>query len=123
MIAYTTVGTNNMDKAKDFYAELLGELDAKPGWTSDTFASFSVGPGQPTFAVCTPFDETAATVGNGTMIALNAGTKAKVDTMYAKALELGGTDEGAPGARVDVFYLAYFRDLDGNKIALFAPNK
>ncbi|GLQ19769.1 VOC family protein [Algimonas porphyrae] len=97
-------------------------LDAKPGWTSDTFASFSTGAGQPTFAICTPFDDNPATVGNGTMIALLAGTKDKVDAMHAKALALGGTDEVAPGLRADVFYLAYFRDLDGNKIALYAPN-
>lgn len=56
------------------------------------------------------------------MIALLAGTKDKVDAMHAKALALGGTDEVAPGLRADVFYLAYFRDLDGNKIALYAPN-
>ena len=36
--------------------------------------------------------------------------------MYAKALELGGTDEGAPGERFPGFYAAYFRDLDGNKL-------
>jgi predicted lactoylglutathione lyase len=37
--------------------------------------------------------------------------------VHAKALELGGTDEGAPGPRGDGFYAAYFRDLDGNKFA------
>ena len=33
------------------------------------------------------------------------------------ALELGATDEGAPGERIPkVFYGAYVRDLDGNKL-------
>jgi len=123
MIAYTTVGTNDMDKAKAFYAELLGELGAKPGWSSDTFTGFSTARDQPSFAICTPFDGNGATVGNGMMVSLMAGTKDKVESMHAKALELGGTDEGAPGVRADAFYMAYFRDLDGNKIALFAPNK
>lgn len=123
MIAYTTVGTNDMDKAKAFYGELLGELGAKPGWSSDTFTGFSIAPNQPSFAICTPFDGQKATVGNGMMVSLLAGTKDKVDSLHAKALALGGTDEGAPGVRADIFYMAYFRDLDGNKIALFAPNK
>ena len=38
----------------------------------------------------------------------------------AKALELGGMCEGAPGLRGaegdQAFYGAYFRDLDGNKL-------
>ncbi len=39
--------------------------------------------------------------------------------LHAKALELGGTDEGAPGPSGDGFYAAYFRDLDGNKLNAF----
>lgn len=42
-----------------------------------------------------------------------------MDQLYAKALELGGTDEGAPGLRGDTFYAGYFRDLDGNKLNAF----
>ena len=61
----------------------------------------------------------AATVGNGTMVALEAKDPAQVDAVYAKAIELGGTDEGAPGERFPGFYAAYFRDLDGNKVCVF----
>ncbi|WP_422396671.1 hypothetical protein [Sphingomonas ginsenosidivorax] len=49
-------------------------------------------------------------------------TRGDVDAIHAKALELGGTDEGAPGIRgddPDGFYGAYFRDLDGNKLTVF----
>ena len=57
------------------------------------------------------------------MAALAAGSRANVDKLYAKALELGGTCEGPPGVRgeegPDAFYGAYFRDLDGNKLAAF----
>jgi hypothetical protein len=38
-------------------------------------------------------------------------------------MELGGSDEGAPGVRGEegprAFYGAYFRDLDGNKLCAF----
>ena len=34
--------------------------------------------------------------------------------------ELGGTNEGDPGSRIeDVFYGAYFRDPDGNKAVFY----
>ncbi len=70
-------------------------------------------------AVCTPHNEEPATVGNGMMIALTVDSTDKVDAVYAKALELGGTDEGEPGPRSETFYGGYFRDLDGNKLVAF----
>jgi predicted lactoylglutathione lyase len=42
-----------------------------------------------------------------------------VDAFYAKAIDLGGTDEGPPGERFEGFYAGYFRDLDGNKLNAF----
>ena len=56
------------------------------------------------------------------MIALLADSRAQVQQLHAKALALGGADEGAPGLRGDDsngFYGAYFRDLDGNKLCVF----
>ena len=73
------------------------------------------------FSVCIPLDEQPATAGNGTMIALAAENPAAVDRLYAKALELGAADEGAPGERQGGFYIGYVRDLDGNKLNFFAP--
>lgn len=42
-----------------------------------------------------------------------------VDTLYAKALSLGATDEGPAGPRGEGFDAGYFRDLDGNKVNVF----
>ena len=70
-------------------------------------------------SITKPFDGNPATVGNGVMVALMVDSTDKVDALYAKAIELGGTDEGAPGARSDNFYAGYFRDLDGNKLNFF----
>jgi predicted lactoylglutathione lyase len=53
------------------------------------------------------------------MVALAAGSRTQVDAIYRKAIELGATDEGAPGPRGDNFYAGYFRDLDGNKLNAF----
>ena len=52
-------------------------------------------------------------------MALRLDCNEAVDAFYAKALELGGTDEGAPGDRGGIFYAGYFRDLDGNKLNAF----
>jgi len=43
----------------------------------------------------------------------------KVDRVHAKALALGGKDEGPAGPRGEGFYGGYFRDLDGNKLNVF----
>ena len=53
------------------------------------------------------------------MVALGVDSRATVDRVYRKALELGGTDEGPAGPRGDDFYAGYFRDLDGNKLSVF----
>ena len=119
MIGYTTVGTNNLEKAAAFYDALLGEVGAGRFMQEDTFVAWAVTPDQPAFSVCRPYDGNPATVGNGTMIALAVDSTGKVDAVYAKAIELGGTDEGPPGPRMDGFYAGYFRDLDGNKLNVF----
>ncbi len=53
---------------------------------------------------------------------MNADFKEQVDAFYAKAIELGSTDEGPPGQRIEGFYAGYFRDLDGNKLNAFCFN-
>ncbi len=119
MIGYTCVGTNDLDKAVHFYSELLGLLGAKPFFKTDRGVGWGVAPDQSMFSVLKPFDGQAATVGNGCMVALSAANPEQVQALHAKALALGGTDEGAPGPRSEKFYGAYFRDLDGNKLAAF----
>lgn len=121
MIGYATVGTNDIDKAAAFYDALLGEMGAQRAMDMDTFKVWSNG-GEAGFSITKPFNEEAATVGNGVMIAIAAPDHATVDKLYAKAIELGAADEGAPGLRGgddSGFYAAYFRDLDGNKLNFF----
>lgn len=123
MIGYTCVGTNDLDKAVGFYGELLGLLGAKPFFKTDRGVGWGVSPDKPMFSVLKPFDGQAATVGNGTMVALAASNPEQVQALHARALALGAADEGAPGPRGDGFYGAYFRDLDGNKLAAFCMQK
>jgi catechol 2,3-dioxygenase-like lactoylglutathione lyase family enzyme len=119
MIGYTCVGTNDLTRAAAFYDDLLSLVGAKHFFESDRGIGWGVAPDQPMFSVMKPFDGQAASVGNGVMISLVVKSAAQVDALHAKALSLGGSDEGAPGQRGGNFYGAYFRDLDGNKLAAF----
>jgi len=119
MIGYITVGTNNLENAVAFYDALFAEIGAGRFMQEDIFVAWAVSPDQPAFSVCQPYDGQVATVGNGNMIALTVDSTDKVDEVYAKAIALGGTDEGPPGTRMEGFYAAYFRDLDGNKLNVF----
>ncbi len=119
MIGYITLGTNDIEAAGAFYDELLADMGAKRFMSDDSFIAWTTRPDRPGFSVIRPFDGKPATVGNGVMIALAFNAPEKVDAFHARALALGGSDEGAPGQRSPGFYAAYFRDLDGNKLAAF----
>ena len=119
MIGYVTLGTNKFDEAASFYDELLKLVGAGRFMESDSFIAWATAPGSPAISIIRPYDGNDATVGNGMMVAIAAGTTEMVDALHAKALQLGGTDEGAPGIRFGNFYAGYFRDLDGNKLNAF----
>jgi catechol 2,3-dioxygenase-like lactoylglutathione lyase family enzyme len=120
MLTVARYGTRDLERAGRFYdgiSALLGgtRVIERP----DLIAYRSAEGG--TFLIGKPFAG-EATVGNGTQIGFQAASRAVVDAVHAKALELGGTCEGAPGVRgpdPDGFYGAYFRDPDGNKITVF----
>ena len=119
MIGYVTLGTNDLQKAAAFYDGLLSEIGAERVMEDDAFIAWAVTPDKPALSVTRPFDGNAASVGNGVMVALVVDSTQKVDLMYARAMDLGASDEGAPGPRSDNFYAGYFRDLDGNKLNVF----
>jgi len=119
MIGYATLGSNDLEKGAKFYDDFLGAFGGKRAFGMDRIIFWADANGGAMLSLCVPYDEKQAVPGNGNMVALQAKSKEEVDQMYAKAIELGATDDGAPGARTDAFYGAYFRDLDGNKICCF----
>jgi catechol 2,3-dioxygenase-like lactoylglutathione lyase family enzyme len=119
MIGYVTLGTNNYSKAAKFYDELFKSVGAGRIMEADNFIAWAPNQKSPAVSIIKPFDGKPATVGNGVMVALMMDSTDKVDAFHAKALKLGGKDEGAPGNRGGNFYAGYFRDLDGNKLNAF----
>ncbi len=120
MLGYATIGTNDLDKACAFYDALIGEMGGRQLFGSERIKFYGTGPGAPMLAICTPYDEQAPSPGNGNMVAFPADGPDAIQALYAKAIELGATDEGEPGDRIPgVFYGAYVRDPDGNKLCFF----
>lgn len=116
MLAYLTLGSNNKEKSLTFYDAVLGELGAKRAFANDRLQFYSSGGVM--IGVGEPFDGAPATTGNGVMPALAAPDNETVDRVYKKAIEMGAQCEGEPGQRMPIFYGAYFRDPDGNKICV-----
>ena len=123
MIGYVTLGTNDIAAARKFYDALLGSIGAKRLMEFGDFTMWGVSLDTPGIALTPPYDKGRATAGNGNMVAITVDTRAKVDAMHKLALDLGGSDEGAPGLRGDegpqAFYAGYFRDPEGNKFCAF----
>lgn len=133
MIAYVTVGADDIAQAKQFYSALLPALgyglEEGPEGLSYVLPTY---PGQsvalPDFYVKPTFDGHPASAGNGAMISFEARSQKQVRDLHSAALIAGGFDEGQPGFRASYgphFYVGYLRDPQGNKIALFSndPNE
>ena len=128
MIAYVTVGVDDIKRAERFYSAFLLDLGYRlDEYHGDLSYSLPVEPDQspvlPEFYVKLPFDRRPASVGNGTMVAFEARNQKQVRDLHAAALAAGGFDEGQPGFRASYgpnFFVGYLRDPQGNKIALFS---
>ncbi|MFL2481271.1 MAG: VOC family protein [Gammaproteobacteria bacterium] len=119
LVGYVSVGTNDLERAKGFYNELFEDLNVSGFSPGPRGYFYQIEGGQSAFAVIKPENGNDATVGNGVMVSFPMDSKEQVDSMHAKAMSIGGSDEGAPGQRMDTFYGAYARDLDGNKLCFY----
>lgn len=120
MISHTTLGTNNIDQAIEFFDAFAPHINGVQLMRTDRAVFYSFGDRSSKLAISQTFDGKPATQGNGTMVAFSATSNQEVDKLHSLALSLGGSNEGDPGERYDgLYYGAYFRDLDGNKFAIF----
>lgn len=121
MFAHYTQGSNNLSKAAAFYDAVLAPLgiQRRDKINDEVIAYVGQNTCAQRFFLVAPYDEKYATVGNGSMIAFSAANRNQVDESYKNGISNGGTDEGAPGNRIqyaDGYYGAYLRDPDGNKV-------
>ncbi len=125
MIGYVTLGTNDLERAAKFYDAIAKEMGVGRMMDFDSFIAWGAWDGGAGIAATKPFDGKHASVGNGTMVAIQAKDRDQVKKLHEIALANGGSDEGEPGPRGEpdengmVFYAGYFRDPDGNKLNAF----
>lgn len=122
MIAYTTLGVNDMERAVAFYDPVFAAIGGQRDSKSPTWTGYSRPGDRAKFFLTQPWDKAEATHGNGTMLAFLGEDRAAIDAFHAAALAHGGVCEGPPGVREGmnpVFYAAYVRDPDGNKLCCF----
>jgi catechol 2,3-dioxygenase-like lactoylglutathione lyase family enzyme len=119
MIAYATVGANDLAVSAAFYDAVMGALGASRYKESDQSIGYADAQGQQKLWLCLPYDGQPARAGNGIMVGFSATSRAQVDAFHAAGLAAGGSCEGGPGLRDygPNVYLAYLRDPVGNKIS------
>jgi catechol 2,3-dioxygenase-like lactoylglutathione lyase family enzyme len=126
MFSHVTVGCSDLEAAGHFYDAVLTPLGlvrrpVEPDGGPASVCWVMSGTTLPRFYAYHPYDGRRCSVGNGGMVAFAARDEIAVDQAYRAGLQLGGTDEGAPGVRKaygngTVYYGAYLRDPDGNKV-------
>ena len=126
MIGYVTLGTDDLERARAYYDALFASIGAKRIMQfpdeDGGFTMYGLSLAVPAVAITRPYDRQPADPGNGNMVALVMDSPERVAAFHAQAIELGGSDEGAPGYRGDPalgYYFGYFRDPDGHKYAVF----
>jgi len=124
IFSHVTLGAEDMPRAIAFYDQVLGVLGLVRHSTDAAFAGYghpddTSTTGENSLWILKPDNGRSAQGGNGTNVALRATSRRQVDAFHAKAIALGGVDDGAPGLRADAhpnFYACYVFDLDGNKL-------
>ena len=123
MIGYAMVGASDLKRSTDFYDALLAPLGLEKVELDMVYTAYApkIAPGDIEFYVTKPFDQNAATAGNGSMVAFKVDQRRCVDLFHQIGLENQGLDEGALGLRPadGTVYYAYVRDPDGNKICAY----
>ncbi|USU13804.1 VOC family protein [Sphingomonadaceae bacterium OTU29THOMA1] len=132
MLFHTMVGSNDIERSRRFYDEVLGVLgvgEAMLNMADSGHARlFYRNENGTHFIVSQPINDEPASVANGSTVAFSCNSPEQVKQFHDVAVAAGGTSiEAAPGPRrtasMGTVELAYFRDPDGNKLCgIHFPN-
>lgn len=124
MFNHIMVGSNDIERSRNFYDAVLGTL----GFSGEPFRDVA-GSGHTrlfyrhgggTFCVSEPIDSQHATASNGGTIGFKCDSPEQVKAFHDVAVAHGGTSiEDPPGPRegaLGAMHLSYVRDPDGNKL-------
>lgn len=131
MFSHVLLGSNEIEKSKQFYDAVLGMLGAGEAFRNVSATGhvrlFYRHEGS-SFGIGEPINGEAATFANGATIGFKCNSPEQVKQFHDVAVAHGGTSvEDPPGLRdgsLGPVHLAYVRDPDGNKLcAMYRPKK
>ena len=122
MFNHIMLGTNDLERSRQFYDAFLGALGIAPGALGPKQNRYFWRGNGGAFAVSLPINGQPATVSNGATTGFACTSPEQANAAHAAGLAAGGvTCEDPPGWRGEgpgALYLAYLRDPDGNKLCL-----
>ena len=125
MLFHTMVGSNDIERSKRFYDEVLSVLGVSEATLNIAGSGhtrlFYRNENGTNFIVTEPINDEPASVANGSTVAFSCNSPEQVKEFHDVAIANGGTSvEAPPGPRMSpsmgAIELAYFRDPDGNKL-------
>lgn len=123
MLSHIMIGSNDIEKSKNFYNAVLAVLGSEAPMENVNNTGqtrlFYVHGGS-TFSVTEPINGQPVTIANGSTIGLACDSPEQVKELHDVAVANGGTSvEDPPGPRegsMGVMHLSYFLDPDGHKL-------
>ena len=120
MFSHILVGTNDVLAAKKFYDAVMETLGITSGDLNEEKQRVYYRSPNGSLIITKPIDGNPASVGNGSTIGFKCASIEQAKAFHDAAIVAGGTSiEDPPGWRVNgnkKMFLAYVRDLDGNKL-------
>ena len=113
MLAHVAVNVRDWERAKQFYAEVLGPLGYRVVYEEEGALAYYADARGLDFGI-----GRRDPVG-GAHVAFDCPDRETVDRFHANGLAAGGRDNGAPGVRAhydENYYAAYVLDPDGNNV-------
>ena len=119
MFSHIMIGSNDIERSKQFYDALLAAIGGKPARADPTGRLVYLHRGG-VLMITKPIDGNPATCANGGTIGFAVEGPDEAQAWHRAGIAHGGTAvEDPPGLRDGTYgplYLAYLRDPDGNKL-------
>ncbi len=116
MFTHVMIGSNDLERARDFYDATFAALGGRPG-EMDARGRLIYAHEGGRLMITTPINGDPATAANGGTIGIAAASRDHVLAWHGAGVTHGGAAiESPPAERPNGAFVAYLRDPDGNKL-------